>query len=63
MKILNVLLRMVYGAVGIEAVNLILSALGVSVSVGLNLISLLTVGTLGVSGLGLLFGIAAFGAL
>jgi len=63
MKILNFLLRMVYGAVGIQVVNLILSAVGISVSVGLNLVSLLTVGTLGVSGLGLLFGISAYGVL
>lgn len=63
MKILNFLLRMVYGAVGIQAVNLILSAVGVTVSVGLNAVSLLTVGTLGISGLGLLFGIAVYGIL
>ena len=63
MKILNFLLRMVYGAVGIQAINLVLSAVGISVSVGLNPVSLLTVGTLGISGLGLLFGISAYGVL
>lgn len=63
MKLLNFFLRMVYGAVGIQALNLFFTAIGVSVSVGLNFVSLLTVGALGFSGLGLLFGIAAFGIL
>lgn len=63
MKILNFFLRMVYGAVGIQVVNMVLAFFGISVSVGLNFVSLLTVGTLGFSGLGLLFGIAAYGIL
>lgn len=63
MKILNFLLRMVYGAVGIQAANLIFQFLGLAVTVGINPISLLTVGTLGISGLGLLFGIAVYGVL
>lgn len=63
MKILNFFLRMVYGAVGIQALNMLFAAIGISVSVGLNFVSLLTVGVLGFSGLGLLFGIAAFAIL
>ncbi len=63
MKLLNFFLRMVYGAVGIEILNLVFVALGISVSVGLNFVSLLTVGTLGFSGLGLLFAVSAFGIL
>ncbi|MBQ8184483.1 MAG: pro-sigmaK processing inhibitor BofA family protein [Lachnospiraceae bacterium] len=63
MKILNFLLRMVYGAIGILVGNFLLGAAGISASVGLNLVSLLTVGSLGFSGLGLLFGISAFGIL
>ena len=54
---------MVYGAVGIQTLNILFAAMGVSVSVGLNFVSLLTVGALGFSGLGLLFGIAAYGIL
>lgn len=60
MKLLNFFLRMVYGAIGIEMFNLVFTALGISVSVGLNFVSLLTVGTLGFSGLALLFAISAF---
>lgn len=54
---------MVYGAVGIQVLNIFFTAIGISISVGLNFVSLLTVGALGFSGLGLLFGIAAFGIL
>ncbi len=63
MKILNFLLRMVFGAVGIKLINAILISQNISVFVGLNLLTLLTVGSLGISGLGLLYGIAAFGIL
>ena len=63
MKILNFLLRMVFGAVGIKLINGILISQNISVFVGLNLLTLLTVGSLGISGLGLLYGIAAFGIL
>ena len=35
----------------------------IAIFVGLNALTLLTVGTLGISGLGLLYGIAAFGIL
>ena len=63
MKILNFLLRMVFGAVGIKFINAILISQNISIFVGLNLLTLLTVGSLGISGLGLLYGIAAFGIL
>ncbi|MCI8416975.1 MAG: Pro-sigmaK processing inhibitor BofA [Lachnospiraceae bacterium] len=63
MKLLNFFLRVVYGAIGIQVINMILSFMGISISVGLNFVSLLTVGTLGISGLGLLFGIAAYAIL
>lgn len=62
MKILNFFLRMVYGAIGIKVLNLILGFCGLSVTVGLNPVSLLTAGALGISGIGLLFGIAAYGS-
>lgn len=63
MKILNFLLRMVFGAVGIQVINAVLISQNISVFVGLNLLTLLTVGSLGISGLGLLYGIAALGIL
>ena len=63
MKILNFLLRMVFGAIGIQIINAILISQNIAVFVGLNVWTLLTVGSLGISGLGLLYGIAAFGIL
>ena len=63
MKVLNFLLRMVFGAIGIQIINAILISQNISVFVGLNVLTLLTVGSRGISGLGLLYGIAAFGIL
>jgi hypothetical protein len=63
MKILNFLLRMVFGAIGIQIINAILISQNIAVFVGLNVWTLLTVGSLGISGLGLLYGISAFGIL
>ena len=63
MKILNFLLRMVFGAIGIQIINAVLISQNISVFVGLNILTLLTVGSLGISGLGLLYGIAGFGIL
>jgi len=63
MKVLNFLLRMVFGAIGIEIINAILISQNIAIFVGLNGLTLLTVGSLGISGLGLLYGIAAFGIL
>ena len=63
MKVLNFLLRMVFGAIGIQLINALLLSQNISVFVGLNVLTLLTVGSLGISRLGLLYGIAAFGIL
>lgn len=63
MKVLNFLLRMVFGAIGIQLINALLISQNISVFVGLNVLTLLTVGSLGISGLGLLYGIAVFGIL
>lgn len=63
MKIINFLLRAVFGAIGIQVINAILLSQNVSVFVGLNPLTLCTAGTLGISGIGLLYGIAAFGIL
>ncbi|MCI8861084.1 MAG: Pro-sigmaK processing inhibitor BofA [Lachnospiraceae bacterium] len=63
MKVLNFLLRMVFGAIGIQIINAILISQNVGVFVGLNILTLLTAGSLGISGVGLLYGISAFGIL
>lgn len=62
--ILNFLLRIVFGVIAIYVVNTLFSAtLGIGVHIGLNLLNLLTVGTLGISGFGLVFAISAFAVL
>ena len=62
--ILNFLLRTVFGVIAIYVVNTLFSTtLGIGVHVGLNVLNLLTVGTLGISGFGLVFAISAFSIL
>ena len=63
MKVLNFLLRMVFGAIGIQLINALLLSQNISVFVGLNVLTLLTVGSLGIRGLGLLYGLAPFAIL
>ena len=57
---LNFCLRAVMGAISIYGINLLLAAWEVPCSVGINLCSLLASGTLGFSGVSLLYAIAAF---
>lgn len=62
--ILNFLLRSVFGVIAIYIINTLFSAsLGIGLHIGLNVLNLLTVGTLGISGLGLVFAISAFSIL
>ena len=62
--ILNFLLRVVFGAIAIYAVNSLLSGVfGGNLHLGLNPLNLLTVGTLGISGFGLVFAISVFSIL
>ena len=62
--ILNFLLRVVFGAIAIYAVNSLLSGVfGGNLHLGLNPLNLLTVGTLGISGFGLVFVISVFSIL
>lgn len=49
--------RAVVGVVGISIVNQILEAQGIAVAVGVNPVSALTIGSLGISGFALLYGI------
>ncbi len=61
---LNFLLRVVMGVIAIYTCNTLLSSsLGIGIYVGINLINLLTIGILGISGFGLVFAIAAFSVL
>ena len=62
--ILNFLIRTIFGAIFILVCNSLLSGvLGLSLHLGLNVINLLTVGTLGISGFGLVLAISAFSLL
>lgn len=61
--ILNFLVRSVLGVVGIYLMNTLLAQVGISGAVGLNAISVLTVGSLGTGGLGLLYGILFYNML
>ncbi len=61
---INFLLRAVFGGIFIFLCNSLLSVVfGISLHLGLNVINLLTVGTLGISGFGLVFAISAFSLL
>ena len=59
--VFHFLVRSAVGLVSIFFCNTFLEMQGISVSVGLNPVSFLTLGTLGISGIGLLYGIAALG--
>ena len=50
-------LRVFAGAVGIFVVNEVLESQGIAVAAGINPVSLLTVGTLGISGFALIYAI------
>lgn len=57
-RILAVFLtRAAVGIVGITIVNKVLQTQGVAVAVGINPVSVLTVGSLGISGFALLYGV------
>ncbi len=53
----NFFMRMILGAVGVAFCNQILESQGIGVAVGMNPMSLLTIGTLGISGFALLYAI------
>ncbi|MDK2807274.1 MAG: SigmaK-factor processing regulatory protein BofA [Clostridiales bacterium] len=56
----NVLLRMVYGAIGMFAANVILSYFFTGVAVGINKETLVITGLLGVPGFLMLYGITCY---
>ena len=55
--LIHLFLRMATGAISVLWINSILAGQGIAVSVGLNLISLLTSGILGIPGVALLYAI------
>ena len=61
--VLNFLLRVIFGIIGIYLCNTLLSGFGAEFYAGINLLNLLTIGTLGISGFGLVFAVAAFSVL
>lgn len=58
--LLHFLVRMIVGAFAIMVTNSALASAGIGVFVGLNLWSLLTVGTLGIGGYGMLYAILLY---
>lgn len=61
--ILNFLLRIVMGVIALYTCNSLLSGFGVEIYLGINLLNLLTIGILGISGFGLVFSIGLFSLL
>ena len=57
--LLNFMIRVVLGVIGIIYVNDFFASQEIAISVGLNPVSLLTVGILGIGGFALLYGILA----
>lgn len=55
--LVNFILRVIFGVIGIYAVNMILAWQGFSYAVGMNPVSAVTVGVLGLPGFLLLYGI------
>lgn len=55
--VLNFLVRMALGIICIAFVNELLKSQGIALAVGINPVTLLTTGTLGFSGVALLYGI------
>lgn len=61
--ILNIIVRIVVGCVGIILLNDFLQKQGIPVSAGLNTLNLLTIGGLGTSGFALIYGILFYSLL
>ena len=55
--LLNFMIRIVLGGIGIIYANDFFTSQGIAISVGLNPVSLLTIGILGIGGFALLYGI------
>lgn len=58
--LLNVVMRSVLGAIAIYFINSLLAMLGISLGVGINAVTVLTAGILGMPGLLALYGIGIY---
>ncbi len=58
--LLNVVMRSVLGTIAIYFINSFLAALGISLGVGINAVTVLTAGILGIPGLLALYGIGIY---
>lgn len=61
--VLNIIVRIIVGSVGIIFLNDFLLKQGIPVSAGLNPLNLLTIGSLGTSGFALIYGILFYSLL
>ncbi|MDO5518918.1 MAG: pro-sigmaK processing inhibitor BofA family protein [bacterium] len=59
-KFLNLMLRLIAGAVGIYLINTILVTMKIVSLVGLNPLNILVIGVLGLPGFALLYGLSAY---
>lgn len=59
-KFLNFFTRGICGTIAIYFINVLLTGMGISLGVGINLFTVLTSGILGLPGLALLYGIGAY---
>lgn len=57
---LNIVMRGILGAIGIYFTNMALAAVGISLGVGINAMTILTSGFLGIPGLVALYGIGIY---
>lgn len=57
---LDFMLRAVFGMIAIRLINIFFAEQGVAAAVGMNLLSFVTAGTLGLPGVALLYGICFY---
>lgn len=57
---LNIVMRSIWGTIAIHFMNRILASVGISLGVGINALTILTAGILGIPGLLALYGIGIF---
>ncbi len=58
--LLNIVMRSILGTLAIYFINMVLAGLGISLGVGINAVTLLTTGILGIPGLLALYGIGIY---
>lgn len=58
--LLNILLRSIFGIIGMHFLNIFLAGMGISLGIGINPVSVLTVGFLGIPGFLALYGLGLY---